>query len=1544
MASNQATFEPFCETAHDRVADLLDGTAPVELVDHVASCDRCRDLRHDASRVASLVAAAGDDFQPIVDLEARLFAALDGRAPAPPAEPGGAPSVVHDTHVSAHPFGAQGTTSPGAGTQAMAPFGATYPTPPATPPGNPTSGIVAGQGAAAANQAPMHHATIPLGSSGLATGPLGSSGPATSQVSSSGLTASPITPMVPTANSPAAPSPAAPPKSPAQGSARARALKAWAREFRVPLVGLVASMAAAAVALLFMQQSSRKGRPDLLGQGAAEVRIVARADGGTGGLTYCRANGSSCGPIEQGATVKPGWLVRTDGRTRAELGLGDGTTIAVDRDAELALRDDGPRSLRLTRGSIVADVAHIEGAPRARVAVPGGEIEVVGTKFSVEASGDGARVGVTRGEIVLRDAQGGRERVRAGEEGRVGPKTPLRVVPSTAVAEALAWTETLRPASAGRGGEGAPPPDEPVRGLGELRAKKPGQQNERDTALRLSKHNVTVRLVDNVARTEVEEAFENETGDELEGIYRFPLPPDAHIERLALEVNGKLEEAAFVERDKAAAIWRGVIQHAVPKAPKPVEEIIWVPGPWRDPALLEWQRGGRFELRIFPIAPKSRRRVIIAYTQTVPLSGGLRRYTYPLPYDPRGSTSVDDFNVDVQVLGHDKALGVKAIGYDLKPGGAGADARAERLAFQQARFVPTGDLQVEYGLPDRDAELSAWAYRPADVKPGEDGSPFVVLALRPKLPRVREQKARDHVLVVDASRSMVGERYARARALASSLVREMDADDRARVLVCDTTCRPLGSAALEPGAAAADSVSTFLEGITPDGASDLGAIVRAAQALPAEGSRARHIIYIGDGGASVGTTRPDRLGAEVTKALGANASLTAVAVGADADTTVLAALARGGGGPLLPYVPGQRASLAAANVLAASAGAALRTPELQLPPGLTAVAPSAIDTMLAGSETLVVARMTEGDLSGEAVLRGKVGDQPFEQRYPLRLSATSDAGNAFVPRLYAALRIADLERSGAPGSKDAIVELSKKFAVASRHTSLLVLESEAMFKAFGLDRSRQSPAWTGDVVANASSAGGLLDVGADKNAEEEGESGGAEAQAGKKGGRWAAQPRAAAGPSLAFDDEANVGDASRSSGAPGGVVGGLSGVGRGGGGFGAEKDKKEEAKRDQSIDRANPWTSPPANEPAPPPAKAPRPAATMAPPSPPADTRPATKAAPKPVAPRLEREDAWEPSRRSRRNFVPMRRVFERRGNVALDLAAFHARELAKVSAAEAALSVNPDSRKATQDLFGLVAQHGPFERAADLAERWAGRDALDPEALIARADVAARRGDREAALRILGGVVDLRPGDVSAQNRLADLFDRSGEPMRACAHRVALAENRPSDVDAQVGAQRCARTVGWPQLADGLSAELPADKRKQFDAVLAKAVDPSPSALRGDVQIEASWGVDADLDLALIDRRGVRYSWLGNVGKARVTSRDVRGRHGEAVAFSGLPQGEYVLEISHVDPSAGALPVSGILTVRAVNETRQIPFTLAGPRTEAGRVRVFFEAKLVPL
>ena len=118
--------------------------------------------------------------------------------------------------------------------------------------------------------------------------------------------------------------------------------------------------------------------------------------------------------------------------------------------------------------------------------------------------------------------------------------------------------------------------------------------------------------------------------------------------------------------------------------------------------------------------------------------------------DPSGSTRVGRFDVDVQVRGHDKDGGVKTYGYTLRP--APGDAPdVVRMSMSENGFVPRGDFTVEYALPGRNTELTAWAYRPdgkaealapassggvvALASAGGSEAPYVALALRPKLPR-----------------------------------------------------------------------------------------------------------------------------------------------------------------------------------------------------------------------------------------------------------------------------------------------------------------------------------------------------------------------------------------------------------------------------------------------------------------------------------------------------------------------------------------------------------------------------------------------------------------------------------------------------------------------------------------------------------------------------------------------------------------------------------------------------------------------------------------
>lgn len=1246
---------------------------------------------------------------------------------------------------------------------------------------------------------------------------------------------------------------------------------------RNPWVGatiLGAALAAAAAVLVLLQGNPKETAEASAGWSAKVLAIASVGDAKGAGLSACDSNGSRCEALSTDQKVPKGSLLVTDERTRAQLKLSDGSQVVLDRTTRLALSDRAERRAKLQAGALVADVAHLQGE-RAHFELPRGEIEVLGTKFALRASDEATTVDVSRGSVVLADAKGNRVSVRAGEQGRLLSGAAPYVSSAFALGEALAWSEFQRSDSA----------DYVARGLGELKAKKPSSDQELSSAVTLTSHKVKVRISGAVARTEIDETFTNHTDDVLEGIYRFPIPPDAQIERLALEVDGKLEEGAFVDRERAAAIWRGAIVNAAPKRKQQIrDEIVWVPGPWKDPALLEWQRGGRFELRIFPIPKRGARRVVLAYTQVLKPTGGFRRYNYPLPHDPGGTTKIDSFEVDVQVRGHDPKLGVRSAGYALA---ATRQSNVEQLRFSERGFVPRGDLILEYALPNRDAELTAWTYLP-DVEqarakePSENGNAYVALELRPKLPRHSENTRRTLAFVVDSSRSMFGESYRRASRVVVKTIRELDPNDRFTLLACDTECRVLPGGPKVSGPEAALEAKRFLDEIVPEGASDLAAAVSSARkAAGEEAGRELRVVYLGDGTPTVGPIRPVFLTRAVEKAIPAGSgTVSAVAVGADSDTDALAALARGGGGAVLPFVPGQSTVEAAYAVLGAVYGSALRDVHVELPSGLVEVAPEKVDTIVAGSEAMLVARMTTDRLEGHLVLKGKLGQQTFEQRYPLKLTLSEGKGNAFVPRLFAATRIKDLERASEPQAKKEAIRLSSEFDVASRYTSLLVLESPAMFRAFGLDNTRNRHEFSGEEETETWTSAGIEDLADDESADALGMLAGKGADLGVGLGSIGSA-YGTGGQSLAPGD---FGASASSAPAP-------------------AAEPKASSKKMKPPPRS---------------------------PSARGDLR---------IADELRQEPPPPPGRR--RRMIPMRRIWERKGSIHPDETRPKAVNATSLRDAERELESHPNRRQAVKRLYVLRALAGELEQASKLAERWSEKEPLDPEALTARADMAARRGQRELAIRILGSVVDVRPGDIGAQRRLARLHRWAGRPELGCRHALALAQLRGDDGAELARAVHCGRRTGQSQLVEDLLAGATERVRKASEREL-KQLEKATDELSGDLRLEAGWtGGDNDLDLALLHPDGHRVSWLGAPTHSVITATDVLSTSREGLALRGAKPGEYLIEVVR---SAGSGPVSGNVTVSAAGSKKTISFSLDSTNKTIGLVKIAMRPRLVPL
>jgi DNA-directed RNA polymerase specialized sigma24 family protein/tetratricopeptide (TPR) repeat protein len=1171
-----------------------------------------------------------------------------------------------------------------------------------------------------------------------------------------------------------------------------------------------------------------------LSPGGARVERLSSTGGGDG-LRACAPTGSPCRKLARGDRIPTGSRVESDATTRADIELNDGVRVLIDRNTEFVLAGDGKAAIELVHGVVVADVQQGEELGL-KVRHGGGKLGP-GT-FNLRSAGDDAVIEVTRGGADLFGSSGAATSAGPGESVRLG-ENGARVTSSPNASDSLRFDEAEE-----REGAGVP-----ARGLGELRARKPGAENELKGAVRLTSHAVRVRIAGALARTEIEEVFSNGSDETLEGIYRFPLPPNAQIERLALEVDGKLIEGAFVDRDRAAAIWRGAIVNSNKNAPRPREEIVWVPGPWKDPALLEWQRGGRFELRIFPIPKRGSRRIVLAYTEALAPSGDVRRYTYPLAHDPSATTRVDRFSIDVRVRGHDPKRGVQSFGYESSRVNG---KEVAELAFERQNFVPSGDLVLEYGLGDPNAELRAWAYAGATSPPSMatptpaalDGAPYATIAIQPEFARRGDGTRRAFAVVVDSSRSMFGESYSRAKKLAGRLARELDAEDRLVMLSCDSECRTAPEGLEMPGRDAESRALAFLDAIEADGASDPSRAIEAAyRALSSRGQRSARIVYIGDATPTMGPIRATDVERAISRVLaGADAQLTAVGVGVESDPEILSAMARGGGGVAISYAPGATLTDSARGVLAAAYGQALRDVEVELPAGLYAASPVRLDAIPAGGEAILGARMSSREVSGDVVLRGRVHGAPFERRYPIRHVASASDGNSFVPRQYAALRIRDLERQNDAEAKRQALLLSSAFNVASRYSSLLVLESQAMFRAFGLDNERRAPVWSGEESA-------------------EGESVDKEEFA-----------RAADVDDLPFPP------------LPARAAGS------------SAKSATSEAKR-------KPWPE---------------------------------AALPQAAAPPADEVLQMEP----RRRYVAMRRLWERVGEIDAGQRVPSYASPEAITRAEREAMADENRREATRKLYTLLAVAGEIERAEQVVARWSQRDPLDPEALTARADLAARRGDRERAIRLLGSVIDVRPDDVRAQRRLERLHRWAGRAALGCRHLLAAAGLRGDDPVLLADAVRCARNSGETELAERLLASAAGPARRSAEAG-ANQLAPPDFELGGDLRLEASWSSGVDLDLSLLDPDGNRLSWLGAPGKAVISARDATSTGAEGLALRGAKPGQYVIEV--VRPAAGPA-VSGTLTVTAAGTVRRIPFTLDSTRAPLAVVNLKMRSRLVPL
>jgi hypothetical protein len=761
-------------------------------------------------------------------------------------------------------------------------------------------------------------------------------------------------------------------------------------------------------------------------------------------ISRCDRDGSGCRDIGKGDRVAAGMLIATARGARAWLGSDAATSVDMAEDT--AVYFDAARNIELRRGGmVVRRLGNSSKTEPLRIDVAGrmGEIDpTVGGSVVVRArSAERAGITVEKGKLTLKADNGQAMVLLSGESAEIAKGRPP---------ERSASFVSVEPRR-------APASEPPViakaepRGLGRMTARVPGQTDV-VAGVRLVSHHVDAVIRDGLARTEVEEVFYNDTTRVLEGRYVFPLPADASISRLALWVNDKLVEGEIVEKKRAAAIFKEIVDDTV----RP-----------RDPALLEWVAGGDFSLKIFPLPAKGSRKVRIAYDQVVKESGGRIRYAYPLSVGAERATTIDDFSMQVRVT--DTRAPVEELETPQYATSKSGEDRGVRIAFSAKQFVPANDFVVSYARPTQDeADLAAYVPSWGELKGvgldgaarGADENGYVALRLRADLPMgmTPAHVRRDRAIVVDASHSQSKETLEGEAKLAVGLVRQLDADERFVVLACDSACVAYPPAGLAtPTDEHLTELERWLSSRSPSGSSDLaGALIDGARRLESDGSA--QVIYVGDGSPSSGELSADRIAAMVGPLLRARkVDLRFFGAGRSVDEIVIASLAQDLGATYEPVMTGESLDRRIADLAMALRSPVIRGAAVEMPSSFVDVYPKTLRNLRLGEQVVLVGRL-RGQEPGLLRLRGEIAGETYTLTRPVRWTAEASRQNPLVPRLWSLAKISDLESATDAAAIKQIVDMSKRYHVMSRYTSLLVLENDQMFAEYGIKRTQAATA------------------------------------------------------------------------------------------------------------------------------------------------------------------------------------------------------------------------------------------------------------------------------------------------------------------------------------------------------------------------------------------------------------------------------------------------------------------------------------------------------
>ena len=543
----------------------------------------------------------------------------------------------------------------------------------------------------------------------------------------------------------------------------------------------------------------------------------------------------------------------------------------------------------------------------------------------------------------------------------------------------------------------------------------------RDGHVYLKSVNAAIELRQGVGNITLEQSFHNTSPAQLEGEYIFAIPDEAQVHDFHLYINGKKTQGEVLDSKEASEIYESIVRK------------------YRDPALLEFAGHGLFKARIFPIAPKSERKIELSYAQVIKSESGTYRFTLPIRQSGQGS--IEHYHMTIDLEAEAPLADVYSPSHKIEVSREGE--RKAKISFEANHLEGDRDFVLYYSLSDNEINSTLLTFRPRTDRDG-----YFMLLTTPRY-EVRPVKtvAKDIIFVVDVSGSMGGEKIEQAREALRYCINTLKPEDRFEIISFSSTVENFRNSLGRAGKDDLENARYFVNNLSASGGTNIdSALQRALNMKNKDDGRPTSIIFLTDGLPTEGEKDVKGILQNVKNKKKGFVRVFSFGVGYDVNTFLLDKLSHDSHGTANYVRPGEDIEREVSGFFAKISSPVLTNPKIDFG-GLRVydVYPQQLPDIFQGQRVSVMGRY-RSPASGEIRLTGEQSGEKREFEYQVTLDRR-ETENEFIAKLWANRKVSHLlMQIRFDGENQELVEsiknLGEQYGIITPYTSYLVREQE----------------------------------------------------------------------------------------------------------------------------------------------------------------------------------------------------------------------------------------------------------------------------------------------------------------------------------------------------------------------------------------------------------------------------------------------------------------------------------------------------------------------